>query len=697
MTPKLLKHYEKKGIFTIKQLSYLFKPRKTKKRAGKADPLHKPELQALAIRTGKIYVQDIPNLPTKEVELFLDLEGVPDTDSYYLIGLLVREEQVESYHAFWADEPKDEGKIWQDFIKIVNQYPEAPIYHYGSYELTAVNKLSKQTALTLSNLKERLVNVNASIYGKVYFPVKSNGLKEIGNSIGASWTSPIASGLQSLVWRHHWDKTRDNSFRETLITYNQEDCLALRLLKDRLSRIQESADTMTEVDFTDSPKRLSTKSGEYIHNQLETVLKFAQSSYDKKKIKFRTVKDEKTDSKEEKKRFTKKGYQGQRKIRLKAQKTIQVPPATICSKHNRLLCPTDKASKRLIIDLVPSKKGIKKTITEYVGFQGYCTKCHRYFIPPELIKYGKHQLYGHGFQSWVVYQRVALKMTYGSIAETIFELFGERGPGEDIAPMIRNLSNYYEDTEKIITSQLLSSPFIHADETPINIRGATQYVWTFTNDKYVVLKLSKTREAKIAHEFLASYEGVLISDFYSGYDSIGCKQQKCWVHLIRDLNNDLWESPFDVEYESFVSEIRGLFIPIMEAVQKYGLKKRNLRKFLPEVERFYNRVITNKKYKSELALKYQKRLIRYRESLFTFLTQDGIPWQNNTAERALRHIAKQREISGSLYESLTHDYLRLLEIRQTCRFQGKSFFKLLFSKEKNIDNFKLLANPIKRR
>lgn len=31
MTPKLIREYEKKGIFTVKQLSYLFKPRKRKK------------------------------------------------------------------------------------------------------------------------------------------------------------------------------------------------------------------------------------------------------------------------------------------------------------------------------------------------------------------------------------------------------------------------------------------------------------------------------------------------------------------------------------------------------------------------------------------------------------------------------------------------------------------------------------------
>ena len=49
---------------------------------------HSLELQALAIRTGKTYVEHLPELPRGDVELFVDVEGVPDRNSFYLIGLL---------------------------------------------------------------------------------------------------------------------------------------------------------------------------------------------------------------------------------------------------------------------------------------------------------------------------------------------------------------------------------------------------------------------------------------------------------------------------------------------------------------------------------------------------------------------------------------------------------------------------------
>ncbi|MHC5762442.1 IS66 family transposase [Nostoc sp.] len=201
--------------------------------------------------------------------------------------------------------------------------------------------------------------------------------------------------------------------------------------------------------------------------------------------------------------------------------------------------------------------------------------------------------------------------------------------------------------------------------------------------------MTETRETNIVHQILEKYEGVLISDFYAGYDSIPCKQQKCWVHLIRNLNKDIRENPFDMEYEGFIREVRSLIIPIMEAVQKYGLKKFNLQKFEKEVDIFYRNSIENKQYKSELALKYQQHFQKYRASLFAFISQDGIPWHNNTAENAIRHVAIQRDISkASFHEEPTRNYLVLLGIRQTCRYQNKSFFRFLFSKETDIDKLK---------
>ncbi|MCK7577037.1 MAG: ribonuclease H-like domain-containing protein [Chromatiales bacterium] len=125
-TPKNIQKYHDKGIFTVKQLSHIYLDQKQSKRSKKSKiPLrYRPELQALAIRTEKnLYpgTKDIKN----EVELFLDIEGIPD-QFYYLIGLLVSSSKEQSYYSFWPDSKKDEEKIWDNFIEEVNKYPGVP-------------------------------------------------------------------------------------------------------------------------------------------------------------------------------------------------------------------------------------------------------------------------------------------------------------------------------------------------------------------------------------------------------------------------------------------------------------------------------------------------------------------------------------------------------------------------------------------
>jgi hypothetical protein len=160
------------------------------------------------------------------------------------------------------------------------------------------------------------------------------------------------------------------------------------------------------------------------------------------------------------------------------------------------------------------------------------------------------------------------------------------------------------------------------------------------------------------------------------------------VHLIRDINDDLWKAPFDKELETFAVAVQSLLVPILEAVARFGLKAHHLRKFGKDVERFYQKNITGREYTSEYAVKYQKRFDRYCDNLFTFLTQDNIPWENNMAERAIRQLAVQRKISGSFYKRVASQYLVLLAISQTCRFQRKSFLKFLLSKETDVDSFR---------
>lgn len=199
VTPKTRQRYRDRGVFTVSQLSYGFRPRRPRKRTSKAPVQHQPELQALALRTGKTYLHEPPVQTRQPVELFLDVEGIPDRHAYYLLGLLVCAADTATYHAFWADAAADEERIWHQLPAMLDDYPGAPVYHFGQYDARAVATLAKRYRTDGASLTQRLVNLTAAIYGKVYFPVRFNRLKDIGRFLGASWTAPDASGLQSLA------------------------------------------------------------------------------------------------------------------------------------------------------------------------------------------------------------------------------------------------------------------------------------------------------------------------------------------------------------------------------------------------------------------------------------------------------------------------------------------------------------------
>jgi predicted RecB family nuclease len=202
-----------KGIFTVKQLSYTFRPRRTPKRAKKPARPRYPALQALAIRENTVYIHGIPTLPDSKVQVYLDIEGVPDSGSYYLIGALIVSEGREVFQSFWADQNADELDIFSRFIEVVCQMDDLRILHFGDYEVVALRrmkgKLPEALHARIDMILERATNVLSVIHPHVYFPTYSNALKDIGRFLGFQRADEDATGLQTIVWRNGWNENCD--------------------------------------------------------------------------------------------------------------------------------------------------------------------------------------------------------------------------------------------------------------------------------------------------------------------------------------------------------------------------------------------------------------------------------------------------------------------------------------------------------
>ena len=159
------------------------------------------------------------------------------------------------------------------------------------------------------------------------------------------------------------------------------------------------------------------------------------------------------------------------------------------------------------------------------------------------------------------------------------------------------------------------------------------------------------------------------------------------VHLIRDLNNDLKGNPYDEEFKTLATEFGKLLRSIVDTIDSYGLKKRHLHRHQAEVGRFF-RAVETRVYRSELAEGYQKRLLKNEGKLFTFLDHDGVPWNNNNAEHAIKAFADYRRIfDGKMTEGGLSDYLVLLSVHQTCKYRGVSFLDFMLSQQEDFELF----------
>jgi hypothetical protein len=100
------------------------------------------------------------------------------------------------------------------------------------------------------------------------------------------------------------------------------------------------------------------------------------------------------------------------------------------------------------------------------------------------------------------------------------------------------------------------------------------------------------------------------------------------------------------------------------------------------------RDVAHRVYRSGLADGYQKRLLKNESRLFMFLDHDGVPWNNNAAEHAIKAFARFRELyDGQMSGEGLSDFLVLLSVQQTCKYRGISFLKFLLSREKDVGAF----------
>jgi predicted RecB family nuclease len=701
MKEKEIKGYARKGIVTVTQLAHTFRPRRKGKRAPPRANRHSHALQALAIRDKRVYVFGTPQFPASTVRVYLDVEGNPEEGFEYLVGLIVAAGDQEQCYSFWADDRDQEGDIFEQFLAVVGRYDDYLIFAYGSYERAFLKRMRKRAKkkATVDRVLKSLVNVLSLVYAHVYFPTYSNSLKEVGACLGCSWSDPDASGLQSLVWRKRWEGTSDEQWKQKLLTYNLEDCQALKRVTEFVYAVGGAIDTVAGSraagaagappvalvqDLDKAANERKWGKVRFFHPDFDYVNECAYFDYQRQRVFVRT-------SKTLKKNHIRPGTHNNRNLRISRRVQITSSKCPACGgtdilRWERGARVTTKAPRvKRAFELIFAGGGIKRRVIEYRAPLHECRCCGQRFVPERYERLAKHF---HGLMSWIMFEHVAHRISYEMLSEMLREFFGLAVCSPEVQMIKSLMARYYRPGYRQLLDKILSGPMLHIDETEVKLKTGKGYVWVLASLEEVVFLFRPTREGDFLKRLLKDFRGVLISDFYAAYDAIPCPQQKCLIHLMRDMNQDLLNNPFDENLQSLTGPFGVLLRDVVTTIDLHGLKRCHLKKHDREVARFFE-ALTGQSFRSEVAEALRLRLVKNRDKLFTFIQHDGVPWNNNNAENAIKRFAYYREGTvGVMKEAGLNDYLILLSLCHTCRFRGISFLKFLLSRERDVDAFR---------
>ncbi len=196
------------------------------------------------------------------------------------------------------------------------------------------------------------------------------------------------------------------------------------------------------------------------------------------------------------------------------------------------------------------------------------------------------------------------------------------------------LFTWYEE----IQQDALKSAVLHADETGWRVNGKTLWLWCFTTQDLTYYMIDRSRGSPaLVKFFIQEFVGVLVTDFWGAYNAVVCAcRQMCLAHLLRELEyTEKYKSP-GKNWPAFAKKLRRLLGDAIRlwrqqeelSPETYASRRHRLAVRL--------QLLVDTDWNNVHAKRLIKRLRRHQNDLFTFLSQPGVPFDNNHAERTIR-------------------------------------------------------------
>ena len=240
----------------------------------------------------------------------------------------------------------------------------------------------------------------------------------------------------------------------------------------------------------------------------------------------------------------------------------------------------------------------------------------------------------------VLVQTVLLKYHHGLPYNKIVELFESLASltitEGALAQALQRMSEWLRVESDVILAAIRASPLIHMDETGWNVSGIRHWLWAAVNKKLAYYRIARSRGAKVPKEILPEkYGGILVTDFYSAYNKLSGRKQRCLVHLEREMHGCFLRDQSE-EYVRYHKILKRIVQDAREL--KASREQFSLTRYLKKVSLIRKRLLrwACREHENKNLKRLAQRFMKHALEMLTFLEEPEVPADNNLAERMIR-------------------------------------------------------------
>jgi transposase len=351
--------------------------------------------------------------------------------------------------------------------------------------------------------------------------------------------------------------------------------------------------------------------------------------------------------------------------------TQAIPAGDTCPDCGTPFTGAGTSRERVVEDIVSVRPTV---ITKYVIERRWCPKCRSYHEDAVTEALPRHRL-GLHVLLFVVYQKVALGLSYGKIQRELRTYFGLTISVGELPSMVAEIAALFGPAYARLLQLMRQQAAIHIDETSWRVDGVAHWLWVFVNDVVALYVVSRSRGSKVPQALLGpSFDGVVISDFFNAYSPLEVEKAKCWAHLLRDSHDYAKGQDADSERTRFHRTLHGLFVEMGLALEQVQADEAGRQRVCDEMRTKLWR-FASEHWQTWQCQQLAARITKYLDDLVVWLIDPAVDPTNNAAERALRGAVVTRKTSfGSRSKRGAHAFARMLSIIMTWERRGKDFF-----------------------